>query len=149
MEGSYKNGYIERRAGGVYGGVIAIDGITIPNLIGQYFKQDGITYLWLKRQKILEYDQDMQKYFERESKPQFEVYLKKQINNNVVIFKGEFIFMHFVYEITGLWDEVLGMEKQRRLNLYVERLPMSKQKIINSINERRREGSKDHRANQE
>ena len=149
MEGSYKNGYIERRDGGVYGGVIAIDGITIPNLIGQYFKQDGITYLWLKRQKILEYDKDMQTYFERESKPQFEVYLKKQINNNVVIFKGEFIFMHFVYEITGLWDEVLGMEKQRRLNLYVERLPMSKQKIINSINERRREGSKDHRANQE
>lgn len=140
MEGDYINGYIERGAGGSYQGVIAIDGITIPNLMGQYFKENGDTYLWLKRRKVLEYDPNSMGYFERESRPQLEIYLKKQVEGNVVAFKGEFMFMHFAYSIRGIWDSVLGMEKQRRLNLYVERLPINKQIIINGINERRNHG---------
>ena len=143
MEGDYISGYIERGTGGTYQGVIAIDGITIPNLIGQYFKNNGDTYLWLKRRKMLEYDQSTMSYHERESRPQLEIYLKKQLDNNAVAFKGEFMFMHFAYSIKGIWDAVLGMEKQRRLNLYVERLPMNKQTVINSINERKRIHGKD------
>jgi hypothetical protein len=35
-----------------------------------------------------------------------------------------------------VWDKILGNEKQR-LNLFVERLPMSQQTIVNSINEQK------------
>jgi hypothetical protein len=42
--------------------------------------------------------------------------------------------MRFKYSITGVWDKILGNDKQR-LNLFVERLPLTQQTIINSINE--------------
>jgi hypothetical protein len=51
-----------------------------------------------------------------------------------VAYKGEFAFMRFRFSITGVWDKVLGKDKQR-LNLFVERLPLPEQTIINSINE--------------
>jgi hypothetical protein len=50
--------------------------------------------------------------------------------------KGQFIFLRFKYSITGVWDVVIG-EKQR-INLFVERLPLKKQTLLNEINERKR-----------
>jgi hypothetical protein len=102
-----------------------------------YFKDNGENYLWIKRKKVLEYDFESQTYKEREAKPQFEAYLKKQVDGNVVAYKGEFAFMRFKFSITGVWDKVLGKDKQR-LNLFVERLPLSQQTIINSINQSRK-----------
>ena len=46
------------------------------------------------------------------------------------------MFLRFKYSIVGVWDNVFGKDKQR-LNLFVERLPMSEQTIINSNNERK------------
>ena len=46
--------------------------------------------------------------------------------------------MRFRFKIEGVWDSVLGMDKKHRLNLFIERLHMSEQTIINSINERKR-----------
>jgi hypothetical protein len=137
MYEDYINGYIERQNGGAYEGRINIDGISLPAIIGVYFKDDGENYLWIKRKKVLEYDFESQTYKEREAKPQFEAYLKKQIDGNVVAYKGEFVFMRFKFSITGVWDKVLGKDKQR-LNLFVERLPLSQQTIINSINQSRK-----------
>lgn len=59
--------------------------------------------------------------------------MKKQTDNNVVAYKGEFFFMHLKYSIVGVWDKVFGTDKQR-LNLYVERKPMGQQTLINAIN---------------
>ena len=137
MYEDYINGYIERQNGGAYEGRINIDGISLPAIIGVYFKDDGENYLWIKRKKVLEYDFESQTYKEREAKPQFEAYLKKQIDGNVVAYKGEFVFMRFKFSITGVWDKVLGKDKQR-LNLFVERLPLAQQTIINSINQSRK-----------
>jgi hypothetical protein len=137
MYEDYINGYIERQNGGTYEGRINIDGISLPAIIGVYFKDNGENYLWIKRKKVLEYDFESQTYKEREAKPQFEAYLKKQIDGNVVAYKGEFAFMRFKFSITGVWDKVLGKDKQR-LNLFVERLPLAQQTIINSINQSRK-----------
>lgn len=137
MYEDYINGYIERQNGGAYEGRINIDGISLPAIIGVYFKDNGENYLWIKRKKVLEYDFESQTYKEREAKPQFEAYLKKQVDGNVVAYKGEFAFMRFKFSITGVWDKVLGKDKQR-LNLFVERLPLSQQTIINSINQSRK-----------
>jgi hypothetical protein len=137
MYEDYINGYIERQNGGAYEGRINIDGISLPAIIGVYFKDNGENYLWIKRKKVLEYDFESQTYKEREAKPQFEAYLKKQIDGNVVAYKGEFVFMRFKFSITGVWDKVLGKDKQR-LNLFVERLPLAQQTIINSINQSRK-----------
>ena len=137
MVEDYINGYIQRSQGGSYDGKITIEGILLPAISAVFFKDNGDNYLWLKRKKVLDYDFESQTYKEREAKPQFEAYLKKQVDGNVVAYKGEFAFMRFKFSITGVWDKVLGKEKQR-LNLFVERLPMSQQTIINSINQSRK-----------
>lgn len=131
----YVNGYIQRTQKGTFEGVVSIEGITLPSITGVYFKDDGENYLWLRRKKILEYDFESQTYKERDAKPQFEAYLKKQLDGDTVAYKGEFVFMRFKFRITGVWDKILGHDKQR-LNLFVERLPQSEQTIINSINDK-------------
>ena len=141
----YRNGYLERNRDGAYVGTLKIEGIDISPVEGQYFKKDGETYLWLKRRPILEYSQKTGEYTKREREPRWECYLKKQLNEDAVAFKGEFVFMRFRFEITGVWDDVLGNEKNRLLNLYVERLKMSQQTIINNINERKRNGTEKRR----
>ena len=136
MVEDYINGYIQRSQGGSYNGKITIDGILLPAISAVFFKDNGENYLWLKRKKVLDYDFESQTYKEREARPQWEAYLNKQIDNDTVAYKGEFFFMHFKYSITGVWDRILGNEKQR-LNLFIERLPMSEQTIINSINKQK------------
>ena len=132
----YINGYIQRSQGGSYDGKITIEGILLPAISAVFFKDDGENYLWLKRKNVLDYDHESQTYKEREAKPKWEAYLKKQLDGDTVAYKGEFFFMHFKYSIIGVWDKVLGNDKQR-LNLFVERLPLSQQTIINSINEQK------------
>lgn len=133
----YANGYLERAANGSYQGRLTIEGIDISPIIGVYFRKENETYLWLKRQRILEYDDVNQKYIEREAQPKWEVYLKKQTNDNVVAYTGEFFFLRFRFSIIGFWDKILGNDKHHRLNLLVERMQMSQQTIINKINARK------------
>ena len=122
---------------GSYEGRVVIDGISLPEITAVYFKENSESYLWLKRKKVLDYDFESQSYKEREAEPRWEAYLKKQLDNNAVAYKGEFMFLRFKYSIVGVWDKILGNDKQR-LNLFIERLPMSEQTIINSNNERKR-----------
>lgn len=137
---SGNDGYIER-VGGNYRGSIRIDGITLPSIIGQYFKDNGQTYLWLRRAKVLEYDSERCEYIERDARPRWEAYLKKigVSDGSTLDFKGEFSFMRFRYSITGVWDSVFGSDSRHRLNLYVERLPDEQQTIINNINQMKRD----------
>lgn len=134
----YVNGYIERDNNGVYVGKLTIDGVHIGGITGMYFKRDGDTYLWLRRRKILEYNDTTMTYNERDARPRWECYLKKQIENNETVYRGEFTFIRFRFSIVGLWDAILGHDKKQRLNLFVERLPINEQSIINNINERKR-----------
>ena len=138
MIDEYINGYVERKQGGRYEGKLSIDGILLPSITATYFKDDGENYLWIRRKKVLEYDFETQTYKEREARPQFEAYLKKQLDGDTVAYKGEFFFMRFKYSIIGVWDKILGNDKQR-LNLFVERLPLTQQTIINSINESKKQ----------
>lgn len=135
MESDYINGYIQRTKSGSYEGKVSIDGISLPNIFAVFFTKESENYIWLKRKKVLEYNEDKQTYTERESRPQWEAYLRKQIDGNATAYKGEFFFMHLRYSIVGVWDKVFGNDKQR-LNLFIERLPMSQQTIVNRINER-------------
>ena len=138
-EYSYVNGYVERKSGGSYEGVLRFEGgIDLSPIQAVYFKKDGSDYLWLKRKPLLEYDEKTETYRRREREPRWECYLKKQMDGNTVIYKGEFTFMRFKFYIDGVWDGVLGLDEKQRLNLYVERMPMSMQTIINGINERKR-----------
>lgn len=136
MIDGYINGFIERKNDGRYEGRITIDGVSMPSISAVFFKEENESYLWLKRKKILDYDFESQTYREREAKPQWEAYLKKQLEDNVVAYKGEFFFLHFKYSIVGVWDKVLGIDK-KRLNLFIERLPLSQQTVINAINEQK------------
>lgn len=139
MNEEYSSGYIQRTPEGRYEGSVKIEGnIDLSPIEGVYFKEDGESYLWLKRKPVLEYDEEKQEYRKRERLPKWECYLKKLVGNDAVEYKGEFIFMHFRFTITGVWDNVFGKDKKLRLNLFVERSPMSQQTIINSINERKR-----------
>jgi hypothetical protein len=137
MVEDYINGYIQRSQGGSYDGKITIEGILLPAISAVFFKDNGENYLWLKRKRVLEYNFESQTYKEREARPQWECYLLKQLDGNTVAYKGEFAFLKFRYSIIGVWDKILGNDKQR-LNLFVERLPMTEQTIINANNERKR-----------
>lgn len=133
-------GYIERGQNGRYGGKVNIEGVVLNGVVGVYFKKDGDSYLWLRREKVLEYDDKTMTYKEREARPQWEAYLKKQMDNDAVAYKGEFNFLRFRFSIVGVWDRILGNDKRQRLNLYVERLPTSHQVIINAINKAKQNG---------
>lgn len=137
VNGDYINGYIERKASGEYYGELCIEGIDLSPISAQYFKKDNVNYLWLHRRHILEYDEKKQIYNKREREPRFEAYLKKELNDGVVSYIGEFYFMRFKFKIVGVWDSIMWNDT-KRLNLFIERLPMCEQTIINSINERRR-----------
>ena len=133
-------GYIERGQNGRYGGKVNIEGVVLDGVVGVYFKKDGDSYLWLRRDKVLEYDDKTMTYKEREARPQWEAYLKKQLEDDTVAYKGEFNFLRFRFSIVGVWDRILGNDKRQRLNLYVERLPTSHQNIINAINKAKQNG---------
>ena len=134
----YINGHIQRTRDGRYNGVICIDGVVLDGGIdATYFTQEGKSYLWLKRTTTIDYDHESQTYKVRKRKPQWEAYLQKQVDDNTVAYKGTFTFLRFKYSIVGVWDRILGQDKQQRLNLFVERLPMSQQTILTGINERR------------
>jgi hypothetical protein len=133
-------GYIERGQNGRYGGKVNIEGVVLDGVVGVYFKKDGDSYLWLRREKVLEYDDKTMTSKEREARPQWEAYLKKQMDNDTVAYKGEFNFLRFRFSIVGVWDRILGNDKKQRLNLYVERLPTSHQVIINAINKAKQNG---------
>jgi len=130
-------GYIERKPKGVREGILMIDGVELSPIEGMYFKKEdtGEDWLWLKRKPLLEYDAEMQKFNQRPRKPQWETYLKKVNKGNGVAYRGTFVFLRFIYEITGIWDNVLGKDKER-LNLYVERLPMKDQTMLINHNEK-------------
>lgn len=132
------DGYVQRNSDGSFGGAIKIEGVDLSPIEAVYFKREGDTYLWLKRKPLLEYDHKTESYKERQKEPRWECYLKKQLEEGAVAFKGEFIFLRFRFNIVGVWDAVLGNDKKQRINLYIERLPLSQQTIINNINERKR-----------
>jgi len=138
FDDSYTNGHLERKADGRYEGNLSVEKVNLSPIEGQYFKKEGRTYLWLKRKPLLEYDEKSMEYKKRERTPKWECYLEKCMDGDTVAFKGQFTFLHWKFAISGVWDSILGRERQHRLNLYVERLPMSQQTIINSINERNR-----------
>jgi len=143
--GEYINGYVERKAGGEYSGELTVEGISLSPIVAQYFKHNDENYLWLKRKPLLEYDTQTMKYNKREREPQFESYLKKQNNDGTFAYVGNFTFMRFIFKIVGIWDSVMGVGKNGRLNLFVERLPMSEQTIINAINKRKNENNDNSR----
>lgn len=132
----YINGFVERKHDGKYDGSITIDGVCLDAIEGVYFKENGKNYLWLKRKPIMEYDMETGGYRTRPRKPTWEAYLEKQIDKDVVAYKGVFTFLRWRYSIVGVWDKILGVDKQR-LNLFVERLPMNEQTILKKVNERK------------
>ena len=140
MLGDVVNGFVERKADGSFAGKITIDGVLLPSITASYFEKDGQTYVWLRRTDVMDYDFDTGKYVRRKAEPQWESYLKKQNEGQTVAFTGEFVFMKFVYSICGIWDRILGTDKNR-LNLFVERKPMSEQRILLGINKKRKENN--------
>lgn len=134
--GSYCDGYLQKDGEG-FAGRLKVDRVDLSPIEGMYFKERDRLWLWLKRRPLLEYDTELGKYRERAREPRWEAYLEK-VNKGVVAFEGIFAFLRFRYRLTGIWDDVLR-DSRRRLNLFVERLPLSEQSIINAINERNRE----------
>lgn len=116
-------------------GILRVDGVDISPIQGKMFKENGDTYLWLRRKDLTEYDIEEQRFKTRKRKPRWETYIKKQLDKGAVAYKGEFFFLRYRYSITGVWDNVFGMEKGR-LNLFVERFPMREQTLLNKIREK-------------
>lgn len=129
------SGYIERVSKGCYEGALDVEGVDLTPIEGVYFQEDAESLLWLKRKPVIEYNSFEMKYLPRPAEPRWEAYLKKEEKDGIA-YRGEFVFLHFRYAIVGIWD--IGLSDRNRLNLYVERLPMTEQNIINSINERYR-----------
>lgn len=132
---TYINGWIERTREGRYEGSLRIDGVDISPIEATFFKDDKSRMcVWLKRKPMLEYDAAQHIYVKRSRKPHWETYLvkSKSINN---AFNGEFMFLRFKYSIFGQWD-ITSQDKTKRMNIYIERLPMNEQVIINNIKKR-------------
>ena len=132
----YTNGYLERTRDGRYTGTLTVEGVNLSPIEGQYFKNDGETYLFIKRRPVMEYDTEKGEYTTRERRPSLSIYMKKRVGGDgVVAYAGDFMFMRFKFKIEGVWDTVLGKDLHR-LNLFVERAPMSEQTILKAIAKR-------------
>lgn len=129
---NYTNGYLARKDKSYYLGELSIDRIDISPIEATFFEREDETYLWMKRRPILEYDG--QSYKQRLRRPHWECYLKKKKDARDT-FEGAFIFMRFKYTIIAQWDATYD-DKFKRMNIYVERLPMEEQTIINNIRQR-------------
>lgn len=127
--------YIQRRRDGRFEGEVSIEGIDLSPIDGMFYKQDGKMFLYLKRRPVLEYDAETMSYKQRESMPYWSAQLEKQ-GDGVCAYRGEFMFLRLRFSIVGIWDKIMGQDKQR-LNLYVERLPIQQQNIINLYNKGR------------
>lgn len=138
MDNDYINGFIEKEHSGQWCGEIRVDGVDLSPITATPFKQDGKTFIWLKRKDIMEYDYQTSSYKTRKREPQWECYLEKTMSGSDVIYKGEFVFLRFRYSIKALWEVNMAGLNQNRLNLFVERLPMSEQTILNGVNERKK-----------
>lgn len=136
------NGYIANMGNGEHGGKLCIDGVDLSPIEGVYFKKDSDKYLWIKRRPILEYDGETMSFKKRKREPRFEAYLKKVVKDNVTMYEGDCVLFRFKYRIVGLWDKFDGKEKQR-MNLFVERLPLSEQTIIQSFNKKTKGNEQD------
>lgn len=133
----YINGYIQKSAEG-FTGVLRIEGIDMSPVVGTYFKCDADMCLWLRRAPLIRYDMESGEYVKKPREPRWEVYMRRRsvsMGSDVVAYEGTFVFLHFKYRIKGVWDAVFGKDRNR-LNLFVERLPMDEQTIINGIRER-------------
>lgn len=128
-----ENGYL-RKHDSRYEGNLTIDGVNISPIEGMYFKQDNKSYLWIKRKPMLVYDENTMSYKTKVREPRWECYLEKQINSSIH-YRGTFMFLRFKFSIVGIYDSSL-----ERLNLYVDRLPMNEQTIINNINNNNKNG---------
>lgn len=129
---SYSNGYVSRQQDGGYGGEITIDGVSLGEISAVYFREDGKTYLWLRRKKKLEYIIESQRFIAKDPKPKWETYLEK-VSGKPYSFVGTFMFLRFKYRIYGVWDRNEDARKER-MNLFVDRLDMREQDIILKIN---------------
>lgn len=136
------SGCVTRDKDGKYSGWIKVDGVDLSPISAMPFKDGDDVFVWLKRKEIMEYDIQTSSYKTRKREPQWECYLKKENNNNNIVYKGEFVFLKFKYRITAMWDLSFGDVDQQTLNLFVERLPKSEQTILQGINERKRKYDK-------
>ena len=136
IENNNNIGYLQKGKDS-FSGMLVIENIDLSPIQGLYFvnKSNGKQYLWLKRKPILEYDYEQGKYVQRPREPRWEAYLEKR-ENDAIPYLGEFVFLHFKFEIKGTWDKTEIGKKKKRLNIFVERLQMEKQNIIKNINER-------------
>lgn len=129
-------GYLERKEGGRYEGCVRVDSIDLSPIEGVYFEENNEHYLWLKRKPLMEYDVKTQSYLLRAREPRWEAYLIKQHSGRIA-YKGDFTFLRIRYSIVGIWDDVL--RDKNRLKLFIERLPMEQQDIINRINKNKKQ----------
>ena len=130
-------GYLEKGKDG-FAGKINIEDVDLSPIEGMFFiyEKDKKQYLWIKRKPVMEYDVNLKKYILRVREPRWEVYMKKQ-EYGQIDFSGEFIFLHFKFKINAIWDNTEIGKKKKRINFFIERLPMEHQTIINNINERK------------
>lgn len=137
MVDGLSDGYVVEK-NGVYEGRISIDGVDLSPITATLFKKDNGTFMWLKRKTIMDYDYSTSSFVTRQRKPYWECYLEKSVSEGTTLYVGNFIFLKFRYKITGVWDATFGNE-ERRINLFVERLPVEQQTILNAINERNKQ----------
>ena len=129
-------GYIQKGGNG-FEGEITIEDIVLSPIEGKFFiyKKDKKQYLWLKRKPILEYNQEIKRYETRPREPRWETYLQRQDNDNIP-YVGTFVFLHFKFKIQGTWDLTDIGKKYKKMNLFIERLPIHEQTIINTISKK-------------
>lgn len=137
MTENTNRGYLQKE-GKEYVGKIIIEDVDLSPIEGKFFiyNKDGKQYLWIKRKPILVYDYNIQRYEKRPREPRWETYLQRQENESIA-YVGTFIFLHFKYKIQGIWDITKNGKKTKKMNLFIERLPMQEQTIINTISERK------------
>lgn len=127
MIDDYQNGYIEKTSKG-FRGRLNIEGMNLGTIIGGFYKSDqGIPFVWLKRERVYEYKADTHSFIYRPARPEWECYAFKSKQPNIA-YEGSFIFLHFAYKLICFWDNVI---KDR---LVINIIRDDKQPLIAAIN---------------
>lgn len=121
-------GYLLRTSTG-YIGELNIENVIIE-INGTFWekKKNGCD-LWIQRSKEKHFDEGTKSFIDYIPKPFMECYANRKTKDGKICYKGEFVFVCFIYKMIALWEE----KDQKKMGIIIER--SENQNILKKLNE--------------
>ena len=132
-----KNKGLVTRTNNGYIGRLNIENV-IFDIQTTFWSDKSPNYIWVQRPKEKNFDEKTKTFMDYIPKPFFECYAYKAKKNDIMAYRGDFMFVGFKYELIAWYEDKNG----HQMNFEVER--SKSQPILNRLNEINKEQSNDN-----